>query len=95
MISVPDFLKYFSGCKKSCLPVTRIVSSICCLCNLLLGVSWSNYRDNVPCRTQKKFLQRAVELLAPNGDLVYTTTSMNPIENEAVVASILRMSAGK
>ena len=45
-------------------------------------------------RTQKKFLQRAVELLAPNGDIVYTTTSMNPIENEAVVASILRMSAG-
>lgn len=45
-------------------------------------------------KTQKKFLQRAVELLAPNGDLVYTTTSMNPIENEAVVAAILRMSAG-
>ena len=52
------------------------------------------FYDYHSCRTQKKFLQRAVEMLAPNGDLVYTTTSMNPIENEAVVASILRMSAG-
>ena len=46
-------------------------------------------------RNQKRFLQRGIELLAEGGDLVYTSTSMNPIENEAVVAAILRMAPGK
>ena len=45
-------------------------------------------------RNQKRFLQRGIELLAEGGDLVYTSTSMNPIENEAVVAAILRMAPG-
>lgn len=39
-------------------------------------------------------LHRGVELMENNGQLVYCTHSMNPIENEAVVAAILSEAAG-
>ena len=45
--------------------------------------------------SEQHVYQRGIELLAEGGDLVYTSTSMNPIENEAVVAAILRMAPGK
>lgn len=44
---------------------------------------------------QCKILRRGVELLKENGLLVYSTCSMNPVEDEAVIASILRASNGK
>lgn len=44
---------------------------------------------------QCKVLRRGVELLKENGLLVYSTCSMNPVEDEAVIASILRASNGK
>ena len=44
---------------------------------------------------QSKILKRGIELLKKDGLLVYSTCSMNPVEDEAVVASILRTSKGK
>lgn len=41
------------------------------------------------CR-QRNILQRGLELLKVGGRLVYSTCSFNPIENEAVVASMIR-----
>ncbi|KAJ2779096.1 tRNA (cytosine-5-)-methyltransferase ncl1 [Coemansia javaensis] len=38
---------------------------------------------------QSKILQRAVHLLKTGGRLVYSTCSLNPVENEAVVAHVL------
>jgi multisite-specific tRNA:(cytosine-C5)-methyltransferase len=38
--------------------------------------------------------RRGTELLRVNGLMVYSTCSLNPIENEAVVAEILRKSGG-
>lgn len=40
-------------------------------------------------RLQRKILHRAMELLKPGGVVVYSTCSLNPIENEAVVSSVI------
>jgi 16S rRNA C967 or C1407 C5-methylase (RsmB/RsmF family) len=39
-------------------------------------------------------LRRSLELLELNGQLVYTTSSLNPIENEAVIAALLKEAEG-
>ena len=41
-------------------------------------------------RLQKLILERGIDILKPGGRLVYSTCSMNPLENEAVVAHALR-----
>lgn len=45
--------------------------------------------------TQINILQRGVQMLKPGGRIVYSTCSLNPIENEAVVAEVLRQNKGK
>ena len=43
---------------------------------------------------QLRILCRGLHLLAPGGLLAYSTCSLNPVENEAVVASALRRFRG-
>jgi len=45
-------------------------------------------------RTQFGILKRGMELLEVGGELVYSTCSLNPTENEAVISRILRESQG-
>ncbi|VDM69719.1 unnamed protein product [Strongylus vulgaris] len=45
-------------------------------------------------RMQLSIAQKGATLLKVGGRMVYSTCSMNPIEDEAVVAQLLRMSSG-
>ena len=45
-------------------------------------------------RTQLRILVRAVEMLAVEGIVVYSTCSMNPVEDEAVVSQLLLRAQG-
>ncbi|KAK7754066.1 tRNA (cytosine-5-)-methyltransferase ncl1 [Diatrype stigma] len=44
--------------------------------------------------TQVRILVRALQMLKPGGKVVYSTCSMNPVENEAVVASAIERCGG-
>lgn len=43
---------------------------------------------------QCKILKRGIELLKKDGQLTYSTCSMNPVEDEAVISNLLRLSQG-
>ena len=53
---------------------------------------WRRWSDGLGLgvhRSQLNILQRGLQMLKPGGKLVYSTCSMNPIEDEAVVAHAL------
>lgn len=43
---------------------------------------------------QTRILQRAMRMLEPDGRIVYSTCSLNPVENEAVIAAALNSNHG-
>jgi multisite-specific tRNA:(cytosine-C5)-methyltransferase len=47
-----------------------------------------------PFSLQVRILLRAMNLLKPDGRIVYSTCSLNPVENEAVVAGALKLNPG-
>jgi 16S rRNA C967 or C1407 C5-methylase (RsmB/RsmF family) len=51
--------------------------------------NWKPSIGNQLHSTQVAILSRAVELLKKNGVICYSTCSLNPVENEAVVAAVL------
>lgn len=44
---------------------------------------------------QLRIATRGIQLLAPGGLMVYSTCSMNPVENEAVVSQLLQLFDGQ
>ncbi|ESO90796.1 hypothetical protein LOTGIDRAFT_122705 [Lottia gigantea] len=58
---------------------------------------WKRWNPTHACSLhglQKKILKRGVELLAVGGRLVYSTCSFHPVEDEAIVANMLRKAEG-
>ncbi|MFH4973385.1 hypothetical protein AB6A40_000094 [Gnathostoma spinigerum] len=62
--------------------------------NVELWDSWSPQKGIGLHKLQYSIARRAVQLLAVDGLMVYSTCSLNPIEDEAVVAALLRYGAG-
>eukprot|EP01042_Synura_sphagnicola_P004471 gene4471-5670_t len=59
---------------------------------------WRLFRPRVAIELhtlQLSIARAALRLLRPGGRMVYSTCSLNPIENEAVVAALLRESGGR
>jgi 16S rRNA C967 or C1407 C5-methylase (RsmB/RsmF family) len=57
--------------------------------NPAVGAKWTPKGGGSVHGLQRTILRRGLELLKPGGLAVYSTCSMNPIENESVVNSVL------
>ncbi|KZS97039.1 S-adenosyl-L-methionine-dependent methyltransferase [Sistotremastrum niveocremeum HHB9708] len=62
--------------------------------NLGIWKSWNTGNANGLHGLQLRILERAMRMLAPGGRIVYSTCSLNPVENEAVIASALNSTRG-
>nr|XP_018673469.1 tRNA (cytosine(34)-C(5))-methyltransferase [Ciona intestinalis] len=62
--------------------------------NTDVWVKWNQANAIYLHRTQYRILLRGLELLASGGQLVYSTCSLNPIEDEAVVAAAIHHCGG-
>ncbi|KNE57886.1 hypothetical protein AMAG_04731 [Allomyces macrogynus ATCC 38327] len=62
--------------------------------NPLIWRSWTPNEGSALHFLQLRILMRAIALTKVGGKLVYSTCSMNPIENEAVVAAALKRCGG-
>ena len=62
--------------------------------NPLVWRKWAPFRGNGLHRLQLRLAVRGAELLVEGGRLVYSTCSMNPIEDEAVIHTLLKLSEG-
>lgn len=62
--------------------------------NKKIWSTWSPLNAMKLHPTQLQILQRAIQMCRPGGRVVYSTCSLNPIEDEAVVAEVLRQASG-
>ncbi|KAL0958350.1 hypothetical protein HGRIS_000495 [Hohenbuehelia grisea] len=62
--------------------------------NLGIWKSWQPMDGNGLHSLQVRILQRGMKMLKEDGRIVYSTCSLNPVENEAVVAEALKLCPG-
>lgn len=63
--------------------------------NINIWTTFNPHNGNSLHPLQLSILQRSVALLKDNGRIVYSTCSFNPIENEAIVGTLIKNSNGK
>lgn len=63
--------------------------------NQMIWKNWNTANGLGLHSTQVKILVRAFNLAKPGARIVYSTCTMNPVENEAVIAELLRRYNGK
>lgn len=56
---------------------------------------WTLFCNSSFHSIQLRILARAVEMLTPGGRIVYSTCTLNPVEDEAVVSTLLQKAEGK
>ena len=94
----PDF--YSDAAKTKIVKYDRIICDVPCSGdgtirkNPNVWDNWSPAKGNARHHIQFNIAERGVELLDINGIMAYSSCSMNPIENEAVIARLLRISEG-
>lgn len=52
------------------------------------------HESDIFASLQVRILQRAMKMLKDDGKIVYSTCSLNPVENEAVIAEALASNKG-
>ncbi|KAF3768034.1 hypothetical protein M406DRAFT_90614 [Cryphonectria parasitica EP155] len=79
--------------KQNYLKFDRILADVPCSGDGTLRKNVNGWKDWLPGnalglhQTQIRILVRALQMLKPGGRVVYSTCSMNPIENESVIAA--------
>ncbi|KAK3491706.1 S-adenosyl-L-methionine-dependent methyltransferase [Neurospora crassa] len=87
--SKPNYLKF-----------DRILADVPCSGDGTLRKNVNLWKDWAPAAalglhlTQVRILVRALQMLKPGGRMVYSTCSMNPVENESVVAAAIERCGG-
>lgn len=88
------------GKPQSYLKYDRILADVPCSGDGTMRKNVNIWKDWVPGNalglhvTQVRILVRALQLLKPGGKVVYSTCSMNPVENESVVAAAIERCGG-
>ncbi|KAL2159801.1 hypothetical protein VTH06DRAFT_1934 [Thermothelomyces fergusii] len=86
--------------RPSYLKFDRILADVPCSGDGTLRKNINLWRDWTPGNalglhlTQIRILVRALQMLKPGGRVVYSTCSMNPVENESVVAAAIERCGG-
>ncbi|GFU21253.1 hypothetical protein TNCV_9141 [Trichonephila clavipes] len=93
-------IKIKDGDKRVNLKFDRILCDVPCSGDgnlrkaAVIWKKWNAANGNNMHGRQRRILRRGLELLAPGGRMVYSTCSFNPLENEAVLATMLQETKG-
>lgn len=99
--TLPNFYRNDPETGKTILKFDRVLADVPCSGdgtvrkNYDVWTKWNAGNSNNYHYLQLKIAKRGLELLAKDGIMAYSTCSLNPIENEAVVATLLNMSKGE
>ena len=97
---MPSFYTTAADGSRTRLKFDRILADVPCTGdgtmrkNLEIWPKWAASHANHIHFLQLRIAKRAAELLAKDGLMIYSTCSLNPIENEAVVMNLLRQADG-